>query len=203
MENKIAIVNSRNKLQDKNESTLNNVDNVNTKLRIKLRSKNIESNRKMYHSSNNKLDNNILKPKFKILSSQYALKNVKASNYYNNSINDTKKQENIQMQTISTRESINKKHFIPKYKVDNDTIEHDSCLYQLPISIPKTYIKECHSKASKILVSTKSFDKKPDIFFSFDADIFFFANNDALKLRANKSKDRTKVDRDSKGNRTK
>ena len=104
MENKIAIVNSRNKLQDKNESTLNNVDNVNSKLRIKLRSKNIESNRKMYHSSNNKLDNNTLKPKFKILSSQHALKNAKASNYYNNSVNDTKKQENIQMQTISTRE---------------------------------------------------------------------------------------------------
>ena len=67
---------------------------------------------------------------------------------YNNSVNDTKKQEIMQIQTRSTRESINKKHFIPKNKVDNDTIENDSCLYRLPISIPKTYIKECHNKAS-------------------------------------------------------
>ena len=133
MENKVVFINSRIGLQDKSESTLNNANNGNAKLRLKVRSKNIKSKRKTYHSSSNRVDNNTLKPKFHILSNRYVSKNVKFSNYYNNFVNDTKKQEIMQMQTRSTPESINKKHYMTKNKVDHNTIEHDYCLYKLPL----------------------------------------------------------------------
>ena len=54
----------------------------------------------------------------------------------------------------------------------------------------------------KIPVSSKIFDKQLAIYFSFDTDTFSPVNYD-LNLQANKLIDRTKVDRDSKGKRTK
>ena len=104
MENKIEIINNRNESKDKSESTLNNVDNTNTKHTIKLRSKNIESKRKTYHFSRNKFDNDTLTPNYKILTSRYTLKNMKASRSCYNSVHDTNKQKIMQIQTNNKSE---------------------------------------------------------------------------------------------------
>ena len=140
MENKIEIINNCNESKDKNESTLNNVDNANTKYTIKSRSKNIEWKRKTYHFSRNKFDNDTLTPNFKILTSEYTLKTMKASHSCYNSVNDANKQKITQIQTKNKSEWRSKKDAITKNKVDNNTIEHDSCLYKIAISKPKIYI---------------------------------------------------------------
>ena len=118
MENKIVII--------KSDSTLNNVDNLNKQFKIKLRRKNIESTRKTYHSSSNKVDATTLIPNFKRISIRHVLKNVKDSDSCNTYVNDMKKQENVKIQTISKHESINKKDLMTKNTVNNDRIQHDS-----------------------------------------------------------------------------
>ena len=106
MDNRIAIINRGKGLQAESEPTLNHEDNVNKKLNIKLKSKNIESTRKTYHSSSNKADNNLLTHKFKLIIIKHVPTNVQASDSCNNNVNDTKEQELMQIQTRSIHESI-------------------------------------------------------------------------------------------------
>ena len=128
MENKIVIIQST--------STLNNVDNVNKQLRIKLRSKSIEPTRETYPSSSHKVDTTTIINYFKRINIRHASKNMKASDSCNIYVNDMKKQENMQLQRRRKHESINKKDSMTKNTVDNDMIQHNSC------SIPKKYITE-------------------------------------------------------------
>lgn len=67
-EHEIQIINSSNGLNDKSDPTLNNdVDNVHTKHRIKIKSHNIESKYETKNTSRNKVDNNTMTNKCKQL----------------------------------------------------------------------------------------------------------------------------------------
>ena len=122
MENIIAIIQSA--------STLNNVDNVKKQLRIKLRSKNIESTRDKYPSSSHKVDTSTIINHFKRINIRHTSKNMTASDSCNIYVNTMKKQENMQLQKRCRHDSMTKN------TVDNDRIQHDS------YSIPKKYLTE-------------------------------------------------------------
>ena len=106
MDNKIAIINRGKGLQAESEPTLNQVNNTDRKLNISLRRTNSASTRNAYHSSSNKVNNNPIIPKFKLIVIKHALTNVQTSDSCNNNVNDMKEQELMQIQTRSIHESI-------------------------------------------------------------------------------------------------
>ena len=83
MENKIAIMQSA--------STLNNVCNLNKRLRIKLRSKNIEPTRETYPSSSNKVNTATIINNFKRINIRHVSKTMKAIDSCTIYVNDMNK----------------------------------------------------------------------------------------------------------------
>ena len=188
MDNKTAIINRGKVLQAESEPTLNHVNNTDKELNINLRRTNSASTRNAYHSSSNKVNNNPITPKFKLIVIRHAPTNVQTSDSCNNNANDMKEQEIMQIQTRSTHESITKK--------DNDIILHDSC------SILKTDISECKSKVSQTPVSHQIFKNIQANYCLLDT-VPFSSTHDEFQKRVNQSEDKITVSRDSNGNRTK
>ena len=87
MENRIVIIQSI--------SALNNIDNVNKQLRIKVRNKNIELTHETYPSFSHKVNTTTLLNHFKRIKIRHASKNMKASNPCKIYVINMKKQENI------------------------------------------------------------------------------------------------------------